>query len=249
MEGGTDLQFERAQFDAAPSGSACASCAEPLHGSYFQVNGATVCEACCYRLQASFAGGSPGARVLKASAAGLAAAVAGTLLYYAILAMTGYEFALIAIVVGIAVGRAVRWGSSGRGGWPYQTLAVVLTYLSIVGAYVPMIVTELMKQPPAQVETTAPGVQKTPADTSAVTPQTAAALETSPGAAVAGLLLAFVLLLALACAAPFLAGVQNIIGLVIIGIGVWQAWKLNRRMPLVVTGPHTLAAGPAPSGQ
>ena len=40
--------------------------------------------------------------------------------------------ALIAIVVGLFVGRAVRWGSGGRGGRLYQGLAVVLTYLAIV---------------------------------------------------------------------------------------------------------------------
>jgi hypothetical protein len=63
-------------------------------------------------------------------------------------------------------------------------------------------------------------------------------------------LLAFGAVLLVACAAPFLAGLQNIIGLVIIGIGVYQAWKLNRRVPLVITGPHVLSsAGAAAVGQ
>jgi hypothetical protein len=46
----------------------------------------------------------------------------------------------------------------------------------------------------------------------------------------------------IACIAPFAAGAQNIVGLIIIGIGVYQAWKLNKRQPLVITGPHALAS-------
>ncbi len=41
-----------------------------------------------------------------------------------IAALTGYEFGLIAVLVGLAVGIAVRKGSSGRGGWRYQVLAM-----------------------------------------------------------------------------------------------------------------------------
>jgi hypothetical protein len=52
---------------------------------------------------------------------------------------------------------------------------------------------------------------------------------------------AIVLLVLLLCAAPFLAGFQNIIGIVIIGIGLYEAWKLNRRVPFEITGPHTVA--------
>ena len=39
-------------------------------------------------------------------------------------------------------------------------------------------------------------------------------------------------LLLIVCAAPFLAGIQNVIGIIIIGIGMYEAWKLNRRVPL-----------------
>ena len=52
-------------------------------------------------------------------------------------------------------------------------------------------------------------------------------------------------LVLIVCAAPFLAGIQNVIGIIIIGIGMYEAWKLNRRVPLVITGPHALAASRA----
>jgi hypothetical protein len=40
-------------------------------------------------------------------------------------------------------------------------------------------------------------------------------------------------------------GFQNIIGILIIGFGVYEAWKLNRRVPLEIAGPFRLGeAGP-----
>ena len=46
--------------------------------------------------------------------------------------------------------------------------------------------------------------------------------------------------LLLAAAVPFMGGV-GILGLIIIAIGLYEAWKLNRRPRLAVTGPHALA--------
>ncbi len=45
-----------------------------------------------------------------------------------------------------------------------------------------------------------------------------------------------VFLMGLSLAAPFLGGVQNVIGLLIIGFALWEAWKINRRKPLPITG-------------
>ena len=42
---------------------------------------------------------------------------------------------------------------------------------------------------------------------------------------------------------PFLTLPQNIIGLFIIGVGVYEAWKLNKRVPLTITGPYFVSAG------
>ena len=43
-----------------------------------------------------------------------------------------------------------------------------------------------------------------------------------------------------AATVPFLGGV-GILGLIIIAIGLYEAWKLNRRPRLAVSGPHVLA--------
>ena len=42
---------------------------------------------------------------------------------------------------------------------------------------------------------------------------------------------------------PFEGGMGNIIGILIIGFGVYQAWQLNRGLALEITGPHPLAPG------
>jgi hypothetical protein len=51
--------------------------------------------------------------------------------------------------------------------------------------------------------------------------------------------------LLIAYEAPFLGGVQNIIGLFIIGIGLYEAWKLTRAIPFYVLGPFSIESSPA----
>ncbi len=274
MTENSDLQFERAQFDGAAPQPECQMCKTPLHGSYFEANGETVCERCCYTLREGGPTGSRAGRVLRAIGAGLGAALGGAILYWAILAATGYEFGLIAIVVGFAVGKAVHWGSRGRGGWAYQALAIGLTYMSIVSAYVPMIfteptsVTEALAAPPDDAtaddataddatadEATAAdatAADATAADATAAdaTAADATATEVAPAEARRLGLVGLIFALGIVLAIPFLLGFQNIIGLIIIGIGMYEAWKLNRRVELVITGPHALAAArvaPTPS--
>jgi hypothetical protein len=240
MADARELQFERAEFEQGITASTCAACATPLYSSYFTINGAMACEACRYKAETVDTGSSIG-RFTRASAGGLAAAVAGSLLYYAISALTGYEFGLIAIVVGFAVGSAVKWGARGRGGWRYQTLAMALTYLSIVMTYIPPIIRGL-REGAAKTETSAPAVagDARPVD---------AAATDATRVTLAQFLFALAMLTAFACAAPFLAGLQNVMGIVIIGIGLYEAWKINRRVTLTISGPHTIAAAaPAAAG-
>jgi hypothetical protein len=250
MSDGESLQFERAEFEQAPAAAQCAECNRTLTGSYYEVNGQTVCEACRYTIESRLNTGSSAGRFFKAAGAGLAAAIAGAVLYYAISALTGYEFGLIAIVVGFGVGAAVRWGSNNRGGWRYQTLAIVLTYLAIVSTYIPPIIEGLRTMSTATAEAqVAPGDAEKPQEgAAAVTP----AAVSSPGdtqqadtpPTFRDFALSLLALLAIACVAPFFAGFQNIIGIVIIGIGLYEAWKLNRRTEITITGPHMLGRPP-----
>ena len=140
MSEGEGLQFDKAEFENAPAHAQCAQCHRDLIGSYYEVEGQTVCEACKYTIESRMTEGSGAGRFVRATGAGLVAAALGAALYYAITAISGYEFGLIAIVVGFGVGTAVRWGSNGRGGKRYQALAMALTYLAIVATYIPPII-------------------------------------------------------------------------------------------------------------
>ena len=234
MSDTADLQLDRAEFDAQHA-TTCGACAKPLTTEYYEANGATVCAECCEQFRAVGTAGSSMTRAVRALGAGLAAAIAGSILYYAILAITGYEFGLIAIVVGMAVGKAVNWGAYGRGGWRYQTMAIVLTYVAIVSSYVPLIFAEAGKATAATENAgTAEAGAKPEQETAATSPQE----PLSGSAAVAAL----VVLTGLVLALPFLAGAQNIIGIIIIGIGLYEAWKFNRKPQISITGPHAIAA-------
>lgn len=275
--GNDPLQFDVAE-SSAPSGPAatigtsCKSCSKPIVDAYYQVNRFIICSAC--RNAYYNPTGSSARRVLRATAFGIVAAIGGSLLYFAVAAITGREFGLVAIVVGYMVGIAVRKGSRGRGGWPYQTLAIGLTYLAIVTSYVPLIAKEFQKNstrsalrahsaptPMADTITISargPEVGReidsasaahrnadsgfavsqagTPSGT--MSPFPARTKHLGPGT----FLLGIGALLLLAAVIPILAGFSNLIGLVIIGFAVYEAWKLNRR--LTITGPFRLAGSP-----
>ena len=233
MEQGQSLQFDQADFGSEGQQKfACAFCQAPLVSSYFDLNGQPACEACRYKVEAEMAT-SPGmSGFFKAALAGLGAALVGAGVYYAVLALSGYEVGIIAILVGFLVGRAVRWGSQGRGGWAYQTLAVFLTYFAIVGTYIPMIVQEVMKDQPAAV-----AEQAETATASQKDGAVPAVPEETAEMGVGGAFLGIGALLLLAAALPFLAGIENIMGIVIIGIGLFEAWRINKRHVLTVSGP------------
>ena len=270
------LQLDRAEY-AENAPERCAACGQGLGGCYYEVGGRICCAACHERIVAALAGRPGAAGFLRAAAAGLGAAAVGSAIYFAVRAATGYQFGLISILVGFLVGRAVHWGCRGRGGWPYQTLAVLLTYLAIVSTYVPVIL-ELAKRqqaaatvtatasptaPAAPVATAAPSATAARAggDAALAAPVTAPVTAPGPGTAAAAgsppparagttripplrrladLGAAYGLLLLLAASLPFAGGV-GILGLIVIAIGLYEAWKLNRRPRLAVSGPHALA--------
>lgn len=49
-------------------------------------------------------------------------------------------------------------------------------------------------------------------------------------------------------AVPFLGGVQNILGLLIIGFALLQAWKFNKPRSLAITGPYQIGSPVAGAG-
>jgi len=170
----------------------------------------------------------------KALGLGLLAMVGCSIAWYAVLKLTDSQWGILAVVVGLAVGTAVRKGSNGRGGWRYQALAIFLTYTAIVSSYVPFII-EGMREGSAEV-----------ASDSLVKAESEKAAVVEPPRAGA-FALGIVFLLGLLYATPFLAGLQNAIGILIIGFALYEAWKLNKKAELRITGPYQVGAGPTPA--
>ena len=236
--GGTSsLQFDRAEFTAPVASLTCASCAQPIVQSYYEAGGKTICST-CRELRSGAMETRSTARLLRALAVGLAAAIAGSIVWWGVRKLTGYEIGLISIGIGIAVGRAVRWGGRNRGGVAYQLLAVALTYLSITGNYVPDVINELRKSAEATPAASVPSITATAPPAKPIAVKANAAAADSPG--IGSILIAFGAILLLAAATPFFAGASNIIGILIIGFGLWEAWKINRRVDEVINGPFSV---------
>ncbi len=206
------LQFARAEFtEPVAAQVVCASCRQQVVQSYYEIAGTILCSQCREKREQALDGWGAG-RFLRATLAGLVVGAAGAAVWYGVRVLTEYEIGIIAIAVGYGVGKAVSWGSSGKGGWLYQILAVFLTYSAIVANYVPDIVkgSEVVDPP----------------------------------------LMLYIVSFFLAYAVPFYAGFENIIGLLIIAFGLWEAWKFNKRVDAAVTGPYTVTPSssiPAPA--
>jgi len=208
-----ELRFDAAQWDEAPEAEqGCFSCGGGLEPSYFTVNGLTLCSRCKDAVVDQGAAGGKAGRFFRAAGAGFGAACVGAGLYYAVAALTGYEVGLIGILVAFMVGAAVRWGCNRRGGWFYQALAMVLTYVAICATYAPAVVRGL----------------------------------TEGGDMEINIVILSVVVGVVTLIAPFLSGFDNIIGWFILGISLYEAWKMNRKTEVVITGPHSM--GEVPGG-
>jgi hypothetical protein len=218
------LQFDRADFGANQQAIVCTMCKQAISQSYYDAGGHIICSHCRERMEQA-ADSWGGTRLAKAAVAGLLAAIAGAILWWGVRELTGYEVGLVSIVIGIGVGRAVRWGSGHRGGRAYQLLAVFLTYAAVAGNYMPDVIKGFQEK--SAQETTTTAAKQEPA--------------TKPEpVSVSQMALGFLAIFALAAAAPFFGGGSNILGLAIIAFGLWEAWKVNRRIALEITGPYSV---------
>lgn len=132
------------------------------------------------------AAGSSVGRMLGAWLLGTLAGAVGAGIDVVATVALGGRFFLVPLLIGIGVGWGVRVGSRGRGGWPYQAVAIVLAYLAIVAGHLPMVPVALGSDLGWQ-----------------------------------GALLLLVM--------PIYRGVNSIAGLAMILLGLFQAWRLNRR--------------------
>lgn len=257
-----ELRFERSEGEeAAGEEAVCALCKQPIRNVYFTVGGQIACAACRGRILAERTGGSGPGRFVRAALFGTGAAIVGALLWYGVAKLTGYEFGLIAIVIGLMVGAAVRAGSRRRGGWRYQALAIFLTYTSIVSTYIPAIfdaaasyeetgesdsiVADGTSEDETAVDEEATGQNEGDEGEIELVRDDApfAAADPDAGGPVGplGFLLGLGILFGIAFIAPFLGGFSNFMGWIILAIGLYEAWKLNRREEISFEGPFRVA--------
>ncbi len=218
MEPGGELQFDKVEpaADAPVEALACASCAQKIAHTYWDVGaGRMVCDACKAQIEATLQGGSTTRRFVGALSYGGIAAAAGAMVYFGVLKLTGYEIGLISILVGWMVGTGVRKGTGGRGGRGYQVLAVALTYCSVAASYAPMIYESVTR-------------------------------DGAPDSTI-GHVLAVAFSYVLGFAAPILVLVSEpasgILGVLIIGFGLHQAWRIPQPFVFQPQGPFTIGHG------
>jgi hypothetical protein len=239
-----ELQFDKAEFAGGPATRTCQRCQRTITDEYFDAGGQPVCPECSEELSGARGGG-----FLRAFGYGAGAAVLGTIVWFAIIKLFDIELGLVAIAVGLGVGYAVRKGSRGRGGWKYQAMAMALTYGSITASYVPLVIKGFVEAgQKSQKEAAADKAGQVDTEQVAAPEKKLALAPSDLSGGKAALAVVFFLAIAfgLALVSPFLAGFQNIMGLIIIAIALYEAWKLNKRV--IVTGPFRLAP-PEPAAQ
>jgi hypothetical protein len=242
-----ELQFDRAEREEPVTEEpSCDACHTAIAGEYYEVNGKAICATCRQGITAAMTGGSRLKRMFKATALGVLAGAVGAGIYFAVLKLTGYEVGLIAIVVGVLVGTAVRSGSDGRGGWFYQLLAIGITYCAIVFTYVPMIISEIEQIQAKEIQsasTSMPATDSTAASTPAETDNQPFNLnDAAPGLRAFMKVFVYLLAFVVAFISPILD--VNLIGYLIKGFALYEAWKINKRPQVTISGPYRLAGGP-----
>ncbi len=242
--GHAPLQFDTAVPRITPAtisttqGVTCAMCQRTVPDEYYDVNGQSVCAAC--RSQLAQIAETPRSWGVFGLAAlfGLGAAIAGAILYYAVIAITNFEIGIVAIAIGFMVGWAVRKGAGGRGGRRFQVLALVLTYWAVGLAYTPITFKQMIEDDntqKAQAATTAP----------ASTPDESSDLTTRDVATALAFLVGFSLALPVLVVISSLPG--GLISGAIIAFGMQQAWKMTGVPTLLISGPYRIAAAPSSS--
>jgi len=186
---GGGLQFDHAEFDPpAPATAFTPTVAVPVEVVLAAHDGPT--------------GGRGFLGFLAALALGLVAAAAGSVILFAVAHFLHITSALVAILIGYVVGKAVRRGSGDLGGRAYQVLAVALTYSAVAWGDLMLLLAPVLGQKEA-----------------------AEAILTHPSAWPPLLLLAYQL------PVLGLGSLNGLIGLLILFWGMQQAWRMNAGRP------------------
>jgi hypothetical protein len=221
-----------------------------------------VCAACRDKIEAMFHQCSPLGRGIKAIVFGTIGAALGAILYYAIMQITGWNIGLVAVVVGLMVGGAVRAGSGNRGGLFYQLIAVFLTYSAIAAMFaVPVAIEAIQRREqragdvqivnaegkPAPAK---PGAQRepddedpaAPAEPAPQPPRVAQEPRLNPGRNLVVVAVITAIMISITYTIPVQIAMDSPLSGFIFGFALWEDWKINRRVQLAFNGPFRLGA-------
>lgn len=226
------LQFQTVQpADTRPQ---CTQCSTAINDQYYHLGGQVICLTCANRAE-NDQRQPKNTWLMRGALYGFGAAVACSIGYALVSWFTNMEFALLSILVGYAVGRAVRIGSHGLGGRACQVIAVALTYFAITASYVPLIVKASYEM-----------AEK--AESKAAAEKKASPASDAPSAT--GILAFFALIFGLAFVAPVLnvtEGFSGLIGVAIIFFGLSKAWQQTARDERLLMGPYSTVEPPPPA--
>jgi hypothetical protein len=225
------------------AGVTCAMCQRAISTEYFDVNGQSVCAACRTQLAELAETPRSWGVFVKAGLFGLVAAIAGAILYYAVIAITDFEIGIVAIAIGYMVGWTVRKGAGDRGGRRFQVLALVLTYWAVGLAYTPLTFQQIADEntkEQTEATPTEPAIPATSPNESGLAAESAVNIPLA-----LGILFGFSLALPVLAVVSSLPG--GLISGAIIAFGMMQAWKMTGVPPLQMSGPYQIAAAP-PAG-
>jgi hypothetical protein len=212
-------QFATAEY-SQPGAALCKSCGKSISGAYYRANGVPICGNCAQRIKGQKPVDSHSAFV-RAICFGIGGAILGLVLYVGFALATGWIVGFVSLAVGFIVGKAIVFGSGGVGGRRYQVAAVLLTYIAVSMAAVPIAISQQMKQKNAQQQAQASD------------PATAVKAKISP-------LRALGVLTVIGLASPFLDlanPAHGVIGLIILFVGIRIAWRLTAGNVVHITGP------------
>jgi hypothetical protein len=234
------MQFDRVE-PAHPSDlGACAACRRPLVESYYLAGPQKICSACRDQIRNHLTGGAEGPRVAKAIIFGLLIAVVGGAAWASITIKTegGYR-GFLAIILGYLVGIGVRKGSEGRGGRGYQVLAVLLTYLSLVVGYSGVMFHARAKDPSKFSASGPKTVELKPVESETL------AAPPAPRPTAGGCIVGVLFLLGICVASPVVDVIHNPLLILLLGIALWEGWRMNRGTVIELKGPFHLGNSPS----
>jgi hypothetical protein len=246
MDNESPPSFDRATYaPGAAAGPRCANCQAAIRDRYWRAQNRLFCAACHVKIAAVIDNAHAQASFGKALLLGGLTALGCGIAYAIFVQVSGIQLALVTIGIAFVIAKVVR-KVSGLGGRRFQILAVVLTYIASAMGYAGPVMAALTKAASKQHDEKHDGKAATPGavadDHATAAPPADDANQRAPAGA-GGLLVGLIVIFGFVLAAPVLAATQAPLGLVIVLIGLWEAWKLSRPIAIAIEGPYDLSGG------